>query len=402
MTMNVTKKETALRKKEARMAAELARVQQMRDFETETVRRAGGHGLICGIDEAGRGPLAGPVAAAAVILPEDFLLPYLNDSKKVTEKRRTELCEKIKEKALAWAVVMVPPERIDEINILQATYEAMRTAVGQLPVHPDVLVNDAVTIPGVDILQVPVIKGDAKCISIAAASILAKVTRDTYMLQMDEKYPVYGFAGHKGYGTKTHCEAIREYGPCPIHRRSFLGKILAGRPRAVAGRKPAGEGLEGLAPAGEGPAQAGEGSALAGEGPARAAGENNGVPEADFRGYLSGHVTGSLAEEQAARFLQKKGVKILARNFHDRDGEIDIIGEEDGVLLFIEVKYRSSQRFGAPEEAVTPEKQRSICRTALYYLHVTERGTQIPMRFDVISVTDAGIRWIRDAFPCRR
>ena len=126
---------------------------------------------------------------------------------------------------------MVPPDRIDEINILQATYEAMRTAVGQLAVRPDVLVNDAVTIPGMDILQVPVIKGDAKCISIAAASILAKVTRDTYMKEMDEKYPLYGFAGHKGYGTKAHCEAILQYGPSPIHRRSFLGKILAGQHR---------------------------------------------------------------------------------------------------------------------------------------------------------------------------
>jgi len=343
----MTQKETAQKKREARMAAELERVQQMRDFELEAVRRAGGHGYICGIDEAGRGPLAGPVAAAAVILPEDLLLPYLNDSKKVTEKRRGVLFEEIKEKALAWSVVMVPPERIDEINILQATYEAMRTAVGQLAIRPDVLVNDAVTIPGLDILQVPVIKGDAKCISIAAASILAKVTRDSYMKEMDRQYPVYGFAGHKGYGTKSHCQAIAEYGPCPIHRRSFLGKILASRPRS---------------------------------------------PEA-------AQETGRRGEEEAARFLQSKGVVILEKNFRDRDGEIDLIGEEDGVLLFIEVKYRSSGRCGEPEEAVTAAKQRSICRTALYYLFRTGRGTQGPVRFDVVSVTDAGIRWIRDAFP---
>ena len=347
----MTQKEAAQQKREARMAAELARVQQMRDFELEAVRRAGGHGLICGIDEAGRGPLAGPVAAAAVILPEDLLLPYLNDSKKVTEKRREVLFGQIKEKAIAWAVVMVPPERIDEINILQATYEAMRTAVGQLSVRPDVLVNDAVTIPGLDILQVPVIKGDARCISIAAASILAKVTRDTYMKEMDEKYPVYGFAGHKGYGTKSHCEAIVEYGPCPIHRRSFLGKILAGRPQSSSGE------------------------------------------------HISGRETGRLGEEQAVRFLQKNGVRILERNFQDRNGEIDLIAQEDGVLLFIEVKYRRSSRYGEPEEAVTVEKQRRISRTAQYYLHRTHEGRQIPMRFDVISVTDEGIRWIRDAFP---
>ena len=343
----MTQKETAQQKREARMAAELARVQQMRDYETEAVRSAGGQGLICGIDEAGRGPLAGPVAAAAVILPEDLLLPYLNDSKKVTEKRREVLFAQIKEKALAWAVVMVPPDRIDEINILQATYEAMRTAVGQLAVRPDVLVNDAVTIPGMDILQVPVIKGDAKCISIAAASILAKVTRDTYMKEMDRKYPAYGFAGHKGYGTKAHCQAILEYGPCPIHRRSFLGRILAGQHRAEGSRQE----------------------------------------------------TGRRGEEEAVRFLSKKGVKILERNFRDRNGEIDLIGEQDGVLLFIEVKYRGSQRFGTPEEAVTPEKQHNICRTALYYLHQTGRAAGTSVRFDVIALTDASIRWIRDAFP---
>ena len=343
----MTQKETAQQKREARMAAELARVQQMRDFELEAVRRAGGHGLICGIDEAGRGPLAGPVAAAAVILPDDLLLPYLNDSKKVTEKRREVLFGQIRDKALAWAVVMVPPERIDEINILQATYEAMRKAVGQLSVRPDVLINDAVTIPGLDILQVPVIKGDARCISIAAASILAKVTRDRYMKEMDEKYPVYGFAGHKGYGTRSHCQAIVEYGPCPIHRRSFLGKILAGRPQADS---------------------------------------------------PSGRETGRHGEEEAVRFLEKKGIQILERNFQDRDGEIDLIAQEDGVLLFIEVKYRRSGEYGEPEEAVTAEKQRRICRTALYYLHKTGRGTQIPVRFDVVCVTDRTIRHIRDAF----
>ena len=222
----MTKTEAARQKKEARMQAEIERVEKMRTFEAETVRRAGGSGLICGIDEAGRGPLAGPVAAAAVILPEDLILPYLNDSKKVTEKRREALFLQIKEKALAWSVIMVPPERIDEINILQATYEAMRLAVSQLKVKPSVLVNDAVTIPGIALPQVPVVKGDAKCISIAAASILAKVTRDRIMEEMDAKHPEYGFAKHKGYGTREHMNAIREHGPCPIHRRSFITRIV--------------------------------------------------------------------------------------------------------------------------------------------------------------------------------
>lgn len=228
MEEKMTKTEIARQKRESRMRAEMERVEKMRSFERDAVRAAGGSGPVCGIDEAGRGPLAGPVAAAAVILPEDLVLPWLNDSKKVTEKRREVLYRQITEKAVSWAVVMVPPERIDEINILQATYEAMRSAVSRLSVRPGVLVNDAVTIPDVDILQVPVIKGDARCISVAAASILAKVTRDAYMKEMDLKYPVYGFAGHKGYGTKTHCAAILEHGPCPIHRRSFLGRLLAG------------------------------------------------------------------------------------------------------------------------------------------------------------------------------
>lgn len=363
----MTKAEAARQKKEARMQAEIERVEQMRTFEREAVRRAGGAGLICGIDEAGRGPLAGPVAAAAVILPDDLVLPYLNDSKKVTEKRREMLYEQIKEKAVAWSVIMVPPDRIDEINILQATYEAMRQAVASLGVRPGVLINDAVTIPDVDILQVPVIKGDAKCISIAAASILAKVTRDAYMKEMDALYPVYGFAGHKGYGTKAHCDAILEHGPSPIHRRSFLGKILART--GGAGKT---EQADPVSP-------------------------DDFFSEQEF----SKRETGMIGEEKAVRFLSEHGVKILERNFRDRDGEIDVIGEEDKTLVFFEVKYRSSGRWGDPAESVNPEKQRTICKTALYYLYKTRRGTEIPMRFDVISITDKEIRWIRNAFSFR-
>ena len=383
----MTKAEIAKEKKEARMRAELERVQQLRLFEQEAVRRAGGHGPVCGIDEAGRGPLAGPVAAAAVILPEDLVLPYLNDSKKVTEKRREVLYDQIREQALAWTVVMVPPGRIDEINILQATYEAMRSAVSQLSVRPGVLVNDAVTIPGIDILQVPVIKGDAHCISIAAASILAKVTRDRYMKEMDAQYPVYGFAGHKGYGTKAHCEAILEYGPSPIHRMSFLGKILEGSPWQGRLRG------AGQTQAGAEPLRSSEGPGRPAEEPAAAGPRSPQVP--DRKG------TGRLGEEAAARYLAQHGVRILARNFHDRDGEIDLIGEDDGILVFFEVKARRNLQCGDPAEAVTPAKQQSICRTALYYLHRTGRDLQRPMRFDVVCVTEEGIRWIRDAFPFR-
>ena len=215
-------------KQRIKLELERERIAGMRAFENERIREMLGTEafVVAGIDEAGRGPLAGPVAAGAVILPADHDILYLNDSKKLSAKKRDMLYDQIREEAVAWAVGLVEPARIDEINILQATYEAMRLAISQLKVSPTVLINDAVTIPGVDIPQIPVIKGDAKCISIAAASILAKVTRDRIMEEMDALYPEYGFAGHKGCGTKAHMEAIREHGPCPIHRRSFITRIV--------------------------------------------------------------------------------------------------------------------------------------------------------------------------------
>lgn len=181
---------------------------------------------ICGIDEAGRGPLAGPVVAGAVILPEDVEILYLNDSKKLSAARREELYEEIKEKAICYGVGIASPERIDQINILQATYEAMRDAIAALMPAPDLLLVDAVHIPEVETKQVGIIKGDAKSVSIAAASIIAKVTRDHMMMEMDALYPEYGFAGHKGYGAAKHIEAIKKYGPCPIHRRTFIKNFM--------------------------------------------------------------------------------------------------------------------------------------------------------------------------------
>ena len=166
------------------------------------------------------------MAAGAAILPKDCQILYLNDSKKLSESRREELFLEIQEKAIAWSVGIVGPERIDEINILQATYEAMRQAIAKLDPAPQVLLNDAVTIPGMMIPQVPIIKGDAKSVSIAAASILAKVTRDHMMEEYDKEYPEYGFAKHKGYGTPAHIAAIKEFGPTPIHRRTFITKFV--------------------------------------------------------------------------------------------------------------------------------------------------------------------------------
>ena len=189
-------------------------------------REYGAYQAICGIDEVGRGPLAGPVVASAVILPKDCDILYINDSKKLSEKKREMLYDEIMEKAVAVGIGIVGPERIDEINILQATYEAMREAISKLDVKPDLLLNDAVKIPGVDIPQVSIIKGDAKSASIGAASIIAKVTRDRMMVEYDSIFPEYGFAANKGYGTAIHIEALKELGPTPIHRRSFISNFV--------------------------------------------------------------------------------------------------------------------------------------------------------------------------------
>lgn len=210
-------------KREARLEEERERIRQMRVYEEKYADYA----AICGIDEVGRGPLAGPVVAGAVILPKDCEILYLNDSKKLSEKKREELYDEIMEKAVATGIGMVSPARIDEINILQATYEAMRMAIEKLNVKPDLLLNDAVTIPQVDIKQVPIIKGDAKSVSIAAASVIAKVTRDRLMVQYDEMIPDYGFASNKGYGSPEHIAALKEKGATPIHRATFIKNFVS-------------------------------------------------------------------------------------------------------------------------------------------------------------------------------
>ena len=220
----MTKKEEQELKRQAKLEKERARIETMKVYEKEYET----HGWVCGIDEVGRGPLCGPVVASAVILPKDCQILYLNDSKKLSEKKREELYDVIMEQAVAVGVGMATPELIDEINILQATYEAMRQAIASLKVKPAVLLNDAVTIPKVDIPQIPIIKGDAKSVSIAAASIIAKVTRDRMMVEFDRIYPGYDLASNKGYGTKVHMEALRTIGPCEIHRKTFIKNIISG------------------------------------------------------------------------------------------------------------------------------------------------------------------------------
>ena len=201
---------------------ELDRLEQMKVYE----KKYGQYLAICGIDEVGRGPLAGPVTAGAVILPKDVQILYLNDSKKLSPKKREELAKEIREKAIAVGLGMVSPERIDQINILQATYEAMRMAISNLEVRPDLLLNDAVTIPEVVVPQVPIIKGDTLSASIAAASIVAKVTRDRMMVEYDKVYPGYDFASNMGYGSAKHYAGLDKLGPCEIHRRTYIKEYV--------------------------------------------------------------------------------------------------------------------------------------------------------------------------------
>ncbi len=301
---------------------------------------------ICGIDEAGRGPLAGPVVAGAVILPKDSRILYLNDSKKLTPARREELYDVIMEEAISVGVGVIDAQRIDEINILQATYEAMRQAISKLSVKPDVLLNDAVRIPGVDMMQEPIIKGDGKSLSIAAASVIAKVTRDRMMQDYDQIFPGYGFAQNKGYGTQEHMDKLRTEGPSPIHRVTFIGGLLSGEKKKASGR----------------------------------------------------HARGAYFETGAAAFLEKNGYEILARNYRCVMGEVDIIGKDGDAYAFVEVKYRADKTMGSPQEAVDEKKQQRIVRCAQWYLMENHLPQDTPVRFDVVSILAGDVTLDKNAF----
>lgn len=218
----VKKLVTQYEKKLTKIEKEMDRIAGMRIYENKYPEAK----YICGIDEVGRGPLAGPVVTCAVILPEDCSILYVNDSKKLSEKKREELFDIIIGQAVDYKIGIESPKTIDDINILQATYSAMRQSINGLRIKPDIVLADAVTIPGIEIFQEAIIKGDAKSISIAAASILAKVTRDRMMVEYDKIYPEYDFASNKGYGTAKHIEALKKYGPTPIHRESFIGNFI--------------------------------------------------------------------------------------------------------------------------------------------------------------------------------
>ena len=324
-------------KQEEALKKERERTEQMKIYE----HKYEDLGWICGIDEVGRGPLAGPVVAGAVILPRDSKILYLNDSKQLTAKKRDELYDVIMREAVAVGIGYASPARIDEINILQATYEAMREAISKLSVKPDVLLNDAVKIPQVDIRQVPIIKGDAKSVSIAAASIVAKVTRDRLMEEYDKVLPGYGFASNKGYGSAEHIAALKEIGPSPIHRPHQKKERVS---------------------------------------------------------HLNQREVGTRQESRAAEYLESLGYHILVRNFRCRFGEIDLIAKQDDTYIFIEVKYRTGRTAGDPTSAVDGKKQKKISKTADYYRMLHQIPMDVPCRFDVVAETQEEIRVYANAF----
>lgn len=308
-------------------AAEEARLEILLAYERECYEK--GYDLVAGIDEVGRGPLAGPVVAAAVILPKNCKIFGVNDSKKLSAKKREELYDIILEQAIAYGIGIVSPERIDEINILQATYEAMREAIAQLNPAPRFILADAVTIPRVPIAQKGIVKGDAKSISIGVASIVAKVYRDRLMEAYDKVYPAYGFSGNKGYGSEAHIAALRVHGTCPIHRNSFVK---------------------------------------------------------NFVGTETKQQKGAYGEELAVKQMIAMGYEIIERNYRKQGGEIDIIAKKDTYTVFTEVKYRKSRGQGAPMEAVDEKKQQRIILTAKKYIQTHE--LEGDFRFDVAEVLE--------------
>ena len=314
-------------KRKAAYEKEQARLEMMLQYEEACYEQ--GYDFIAGVDEVGRGPLAGPVVAAAVILPKDCRIEGVDDSKKLSTKKRESLYEEILEKAVSYGIGVVSWERIDEINILQANYEAMREAIAQLNPAPRFILADAVTIPEISIPQQGIIKGDAKSLSIGAASIVAKVYRDRLMETYGELYPEYGFASNKGYGSAEHIAGIKVHGICPIHRRSFVKNFLTPK---------------------------------------------------------DNQTKGAFGEELAVKQMLRMGYEILDRNYRIQGGEIDIIAKKDTYIVFTEVKYRAGRKKGQPCEAVDKRKQEHIIRTAQAY--IAERGLEGDFRFDVAEVLE--------------
>ena len=301
-------------------------------FDLEAAASCGG--TVAGMDEAGRGPLAGPVVAACVIMPPGDPVDGVNDSKKLTAARREKLYPLILEKALAVGVGRAERDEIDRVNILEATKAAMRRAFGSMGTAPDLLLVDAVEGLGLPVETRAIIRGDGTSYTIAAASIVAKVTRDRLMDEMDRLYPGYGFAGNKGYGTAEHIDALRRLGPCREHRSAFVATALS---------------------------------------PTR-------------------QDKGRAGEDMAEKLLMAEGMEVLERNWRCPAGELDIVAREGGTLAFVEVKYRESARYGAPREAVNGAKRRNIAALAAQYLREKGRAGA-RCRFDVVEIVKHGINY---------
>ena len=365
-----------MRKKQKAQARENARLEQMLTIEKKLRKRGIQH--IAGVDEAGRGPLAGPVVAAAVILPPDTLIPGLNDSKALSEKRREELFETIHDIALAIGVGKASPQEIDKYNIRNATHRAMCQALDALGISPDRVLIDGNAIPGSPFPEQAVIGGDRKSLSIAAASVIAKVTRDRLMIDYHAQYPAYGFAGHKGYGSADHLAALQKHGPCPIHRRSFRGVFEANRS----------EDFEIFA---EGIRSAMNLDQLQAIGKTIASTGNH-IPQNEVQALRTLYRkqrtrlqhSGPKGEQLAEKFIEQKGYRILARRFRALGGEIDLIAEKNNALIFVEVKTATTPQFGQPEAWVTPAKQAQIIKIAKAYLH--QHPDHAAPRFDVIAI----------------
>lgn len=284
---------------------------------------------LCGVDEAGRGPFAGPVYAAAVILPTDKEIEGVNDSKKLSEKKREELFEQIVKKAVAYSIASATVEEIDELNILQATFLAMRRTVEGLKRKPSLVLIDGNKNPDVGANSRCLVKGDSTSACIAAASILAKVARDRHMMELARQYPEYAFEKHKGYGTKIHRQMITEYGISPIHRRSFLVKLQKKYPNISLYK-------------------------------------------------------GEYGEKLAYAYLKRRGYDVLVKNYHSPYGEIDLIALKDNILCFAEVKLRDESCAYTPGEAVVKSKQEKILKTAAVFLQAHPCDYQ--PRFDIIEI----------------
>lgn len=388
------------RKRLRREEQERHRLRQMLRFEQELWEEGIVH--VAGVDEAGRGPLAGPVVAAAVILPRDVALPGVKDSKKLTAQEREERYGQIRQTAQAITIGSVDNREIDRTNILRASLRAMRKAIERLPIPPDRVLVDGSHVPGSCFPERAIVDGDARSLSIAAASVIAKVTRDRWMAKYDRVYPAYGFAQHKGYGTPEHLAALHTHGPCPIHRRSFR----MARAETVAWSEDFQTFREGVEAA-----QASEDLLAIGRAIRRTKGGLQDEELAELRRLYRARQrvlkkddrkqTGNQGESVAESMLREKGYRIVERNYRTAGGEIDLIVQDRRTLVFVEVKTGRNEEFGSPETWVTPVKRKQIAKVARGYL-AAQPVRDVDIRFDVVAIerrgTNQHIRHIENAF----